>query len=90
MGLRDDDRGLANRLIIFGGIIIVVALLSATLNPAFSTISNTTDEMADTQEAQEGLSYVEAIWEYKTLVGTMLGVVMLIAGALFESRRGGI
>jgi len=90
MGLRDDERGLANRLIIFGAIIIVVALLSATLNPAFAQISNTTSEMADTQEAQEGLSYVNAIWEYKTLVGTMLGVVMLIAGALFESRRGGL
>lgn len=86
--LADDDRGLANRIMIFGLILITIGLLSAALNPAYDAISNETADMADSSQANTGLGYVDAIWEYKSFVGLVLGVAMLLAGALFESRRG--
>lgn len=85
---RRDTRALANRIMILGLIIIVIGLLSATLNPVYDAISNETGDLADSSQAQTGQSYVDAIWEYKAFVGLMLGIAMLIAGALFESRRG--
>lgn len=86
--LADDQRAIANRIIIFGLIIIIVALLSATLNQPFNDLANETDKLADTSSAQTGLGYIEAMWDYKEFAGLMLGVSMLIAGALYESERG--
>lgn len=83
-----DERAVANRIIIFGLILITIGLLSAALNPAYDAVSNETSNLADTSEAQTGLAYTDAIWEYKSFVGLMLGVAMLFAGALFESRGG--
>jgi hypothetical protein len=88
VSLRDDDRGLANRLIIFGGFLIVTALLTLTLGPAFNDVTNQTADLASTSQGQEGLSYVSTAWTYAPLVTTMLAIVMLVAGALVESRRG--
>lgn len=83
-----DERAVANRIIIFGLILITIGLLSATLNPAYDAISNETSTLADTSQATTGQGYVDAIWAYKSFVGLMLGVAMLFAGALYESRGG--
>ena len=88
LNLGDDDRGLANRLLMFGVIIVVVALMAATLNPAFNQVNNSSQQLADSAEANTGLSYMNAIWDWLPPIGLMLGVTMLIAGSLFESRRG--
>lgn len=79
--------GLANRLVLFGATIIIISLLTAALNPAFSQVHNQSESFADTSQAQTGLSWVETMWQYKTVAGLFLGLVMLIAGAIVESRR---
>jgi hypothetical protein len=71
----------------FGAILVVVALLSAALNPAFNAVMNATAAQASTAEAQAGMGYIQAFWDFKTWIALLLGVVMLIAGALAESRR---
>lgn len=88
--LAGDTRAIANRIVIFGLIIITIALLMATLNPAFDRIGNETEQLADTQQANTGFAYVEQFWDFVPVVGLMLGVAMLIAGALYESGRRGV
>jgi hypothetical protein len=88
MSLRADTRGLANRLIIFGGFLIVAALLTLTLNPAVAKLENQTAAQTTTSQGQEGLAYVSTAWDYAPLITLMLAVVFLIAGALLESRGG--
>lgn len=81
------SRGLANRLILFGATIIMAALLAAALDPAFSAVANQTAAQADTSQAQTGLSWIETLWKHKLVIATFLSMVMIIAGALVESRR---
>lgn len=83
-----DNRALANRFLMFGAILLVVAFLSAALDPAFNTIMNATSTYADTSEAQAGMGYLNAFWAFKSWISLLLGVTMVIAGALVESRRG--
>jgi len=80
--------GLAFRLVKFGLIFIVAAMLLVVLNPAFDAVMSNAAAHTSTQAAENGQSYVQDAWDAAPWIAAILGMVQLVAGAVAESDRG--
>lgn len=90
MGRRLGDRAIAYNILIFFATLVVAALVYIVLDPAFGDVMNATNSTTDLSQAETGVGYVNAAWTWLPLFVAFLGMVQLVAAALFRSRRGGL
>jgi len=80
-----DERGLANGIIGFVVMIIVVALLYTLMAPAIAGVSDTASSQTSDADAQSEITEAQQIWTYIPVFGLFLASLLVIARATFES-----
>lgn len=85
-GLAGDNRGLAYLILLFGGLVIITSLLIAGLEPAFMELMDAHAQQTSSPEAATGEQWIRAAWNWIPVMAMALGAVMMIAGAVVESR----
>lgn len=78
--------GLGNRLILFGATLVVGALLIAILNSPFQQIMDNAAMVSDVPQAETGRQWTRQMWTWAPFWVALLGMIMLISGAVAESR----
>jgi hypothetical protein len=84
--LHRDDRGLAIGIVAFVAVIMVV-LLWVLLNDGMVILFGTMDTAAATSQGQDEIALAKKIWGLLPYYILFVGVIMLIARAVLESRR---
>lgn len=79
---------LAYKILLFGMLFVVGAMLIAVLDPAMTSVLDQHQNMTSTQAAQTGGQWVEQAWDAAPFLVGILGVIMIIASAQFEQRGG--
>lgn len=79
--------GLANRLLMFGGTLVAGALLLAILQSPFNTLLDEAAAISTVEAAATGRAWTRQMFNWLPLWIGLLGIVMLISGAVYESRR---
>lgn len=87
-GLAADNRGLATGIILFIGILVLVALLYALINPVMSGAEASLDNATTTADAQGVVDSRLRVWDNLLLYFVLLGGMLVIGRAVFESRGG--
>lgn len=85
--VRRGRAGLANRLLMFGGTLVAGALLIAILQGPFDTILDHAASISSVQQAATGRKWTRQMFGWAPFWIGMLGIVMLVSGAVYESRR---
>lgn len=86
-GVRVVQAGLANRLILFGATLTVGALLIAILNDPFTQLLDSAAMISSVPQAETGRKWTRQMWEWAPFWIGLLGMIMLISGAVYERRR---
>lgn len=79
---------LAYRLLVYGASIVIAALLLILIDGPFGRIMDHAGNVSDTQAASTGQEYTQQAFTWAPLFLLGLMTLMLIAGAVLESRRG--
>jgi hypothetical protein len=84
--LHRDDRGLAVGIVAFVALISIV-LLWVLLNGGMEIVFDTADSQTTDATAESEIATAEKIWGLLPFYLLFLGVMMLVARAVLESRR---
>lgn len=87
--LGDDDRGLAMSIGIFFMTIIIGALLYFIVEPAATPLLDAAEVHTSRQSSAQGQAFVRSAVTNAHLIVTGLGVLQLIATAVYEHRLSG-
>jgi len=80
------ERGLANGIIGFVAIIVVVALLYTLLDPAMSGVIDMASGQSSDPAVRDEISQPERIWGAIPVAGLFFAALFILARATFESR----
>lgn len=83
--MRADTRGLANGIIGFVAVIVVVALLYTLMTPAFTGVTDSMSDHTTDADAQGQIDQANRIWTAMPLVGLFLAALLVLGRATFES-----
>jgi hypothetical protein len=86
--LRDADRGLAFRLVVFGLMWVIGGMLFALLDPLMGDMFTQFGAYTSTSQASTGKGYVEQFWQFAPFIIALLGILQILAGAIIERRAG--
>ena len=86
MSLRDDRRGLAAGLMLFGAAIVITALLYLMLNPVVTDAEAMLVNQTGNQTAETAIEERATIWGYIPVFGLFAAGVFVIVRAVFESQ----
>lgn len=77
--------GMGYRLILFGGTFVIFSLLYAVLDTPFSDVISTADAHSTTNASSTGISYISQAWTWAPFWAAVLGLMMILIGAVVES-----
>ena len=87
MRLRDDERAsLAINIIFFFATLVIGAILYILLEPMGQTFLNVAGNRTSTQAATQGQQYVGWTFESMHILVISVGLVQLIAAAVYQGR----
>lgn len=84
--MRRARAGLAYRVLIFFGTLIIAALMFAVLSPVVDDVLSAQETHTESAAASTGHDWVETIWDYVPLIAVALALIFIIAAAVFERR----
>lgn len=74
-------------LLILGGTLIMGAALLAVLGRPFDMMMGMAGDMSQTQASATGISWAQQAWDWAPWWIALLGMIMLMAGAVTRSGR---
>lgn len=74
-------------MLVAAGTLILFAMIYAVFQQPMSDIQNHSQDVSKTQASADGIGYVHDFWTWMPLTVLLLLLVMIIAGAIFQSRR---
>lgn len=86
MSERVHTAGLAFKLLSYGMLFAMASLLFIILDPAVTELLAAGASTTSSTQAANGHSYLSSAWTYLPVFTAMLAVIMIIAGAVGESR----
>lgn len=84
---RDDDRGLANGIIVFFAMLIVAGVLFIMLDQGITEVFDTSSSLATQEGARDQQNTANDIWQNIMFVPLFYAVLFLVARAVREGSR---
>lgn len=81
--------GLARAILIFVIGLAAAALLIAVLDGPFETLTATSAQVTETEEAAQGRQWMTSFWDGLPVIIALLSLIQLIAAAAAERRLPG-
>lgn len=79
--------GYGYTIMLYAGTLIIVAGMLALLNEPFDAVTGEASARSSTNASAQGITWMTQAWDWMPLWVALLGVVMLIGGAVIESGR---